>query len=115
MNIDEWFNRPLEVDTTEPDDEDNYECETLFDRFAFLIARNGGMEVHGWGSTSVLSGLNQDQALELIHYAGIFEGFASAFEGMVDLFLERLINRAMEIRREVEERENAKLANQNQN
>lgn len=78
MKIQDWFNQPWEGT---PHWNDTTPCETLFERFCFLVARNGGMQVHGWGFISGNRGLSQEQALELLQLGGVYVGFNAAAEG----------------------------------
>ena len=76
MTLMEWMSQPYEGSCNGPFDAD---ADTILERFAYLVARNGGsMEVFSWGFISSDGGLDQNQALELIKLSGICFGFYEA-------------------------------------
>lgn len=53
------------------------------ERISFLVACNGGWDVGGWGYIShsggpFRRGLEQDEAITLVFYGGVFEGLTLA-------------------------------------
>lgn len=71
MTLSQWLNSPLYTDKPSP---------TVVQRLALLVRRNGGFNVRGWGYISGgglygHSGLEQDEAMELIHLGGVLTGF----------------------------------------
>lgn len=90
-NFIEWLESPLDDGT----DKKQYE------RIAWLVKCNGGFEVTQWGiirSNGIWQeGLNIGDALELIHYDGIFNGASlcgynafAAFEQYFNEYVERM-------------------------
>lgn len=90
MNFAEWLEQ--EVDHAESSYSSRRKTKRK-ERIAFLVLANGGtFAVRGWGFISSSKygrqGLEQDEALELIFYSGVFEGAEIAQEGITKVFAE---------------------------
>lgn len=77
MTVDEWLDTALYKDRPHP---------LVKERLAELIYKNGGRYVSGWGAIASggpygETGLDQDDALELIHLNGVVDGFHLAHGG----------------------------------
>lgn len=91
MRFEEWLNEIV------PHQEDCLSAPIQVqrrERIAFLVFTNGGFYVRGWGSSTYHNGnrfgLEQNEALELIHYGGVFEGAELAGFDTSKAFLEYL-------------------------
>lgn len=83
FNLEAWLDKMLE------------NGQRRHERLAFLITANGGAVVRGWGMISFRegghqSGLDLDDALELIKVAAFFQGLGAAGVDVASVFTPRL-------------------------
>lgn len=97
FDLNAWLNETVTVQ----DEHQEPKQVTRLERVCFLLFANGGsFNVSSWGIISTLNGhqigLEQDQALDLLFYSGVFEGlhlagvdFMSTLKPKFDEYIKR--------------------------